>query len=843
MPPHGLSPLLTALSLVLGIVAGLAPTRADEPPDATFSNRRHVYERGEVCAIELKTTAADVVHFDVSGWLPTEVPVEGGRAVYRVDTATLRAGDYTVRARLVRKDTPIKTVTFPLTVAKQHDRERLPVWRWGGGGNNLAWWTQRGFTGGFTGAVRDPVDRTDPSRIEALRRRYDEATRYDFELGMYIYPLLSTKLAGQSSLLCLRPDGSRVTKPKRRLYPLEPPVVEHAAAVAESWMALLGEYPALRHVMLCSEWQTPFCVNETAVKLARKEIGLDLRKLITDKGRIKPFDRSRIADGPIDDDNPRYRFLQWWWQRGHGVAPLNERMHAIVKRHRRDTITWHEPYRLAPVRYSHKGLDCIGTWTYGHPDIKRLCYTTYLQAAARPERQLVQQDITLFVYGRFAVPLDKSTADLSKDFAGKDPYFTAGPDYAREAIWIVLSQRPDVLCFYSAGRLSPDKPAQDPHINSPQTFDAIGQTCDALVKPYGPAILASRRLKPRTALLMSAAATWFRVGPREGGYDNEQTLPFATLLMMNHVPFDVVLDEDVAEGALDDYDVLVMPKADTLTRSMHTRIVAFAQKGGTVIAGRSLRAEVPNAVVVPFDFAHQSRISGKALAKGNAVTAEQDRKIMENYAKALAPHLKRVIRPADATSPRVLTNSLDAGDVHYHFFVNDDRTYGPRFGKWKLRFESGVPQTAAASVLADEGVALYDALRRRRIDAQREGRRSVFTLRLPGAWGALVAAVPEPIEGVKIDAPSSAAAGKPVSLKVSVLGKSGQTIRGVLPLQVRVLDPLGRRTEWDRYTATREGVCTISFIPAINDAAGRWLVRVTDLLAGTSAEHELQCPS
>ena len=28
--------------------------------------------------------------------------------------------------------------------------------------------------------------------------------------------------------------------------------------------------------------------------------------------------------------------------------------------------------RLAPVYGSHAGLDCVSTWTYGHPDIKRL---------------------------------------------------------------------------------------------------------------------------------------------------------------------------------------------------------------------------------------------------------------------------------------------------------------------------------------------------------------------------------------------------------------------------------------------------------------------------------------
>jgi glycosyltransferase involved in cell wall biosynthesis len=46
--------------------------------------------------------------------------------------------------------------------------------------------------------------------------------------------------------------------------------------------------------------------------------------------------------------------------------------------------------------------------------------------------------------------------------------------------------------------------------------------------------------------------------------------------MMNHVPFDVLLDDDIVADKLRDYDALVIPRGDTLTKSAHERIVAFA---------------------------------------------------------------------------------------------------------------------------------------------------------------------------------------------------------------------------------------------------------------------------
>lgn len=817
------------LAWILGSFWFMAAVSAETP---VFLNERHVYERGESVMIRLQAPGVTLVSFNVDGWLPAEGSPNDGVFEYSIETIRLRSGDYTVRAQVHGGE----EARFPLAIVPAHDSERMPVWRWGFGEGDPEWAVQRGFTGAFLSAIRDPLLDRD-SRETRWQSTFDRAARYDFELGLYLSPLTSDTLAKDESLLSVMPDGTRDPK---KPYPLEPKVIEHARSLAETWVQRFADYPGLRHVMLQSEWQSPFCVNETAAQLAKEETGLNLSDWVASKWGPGPVADGEVRDGIIEDDHPRYRFLQWWWQRGHGTAPLNEVMHDAVKARAPRLLTWHEPYRLAPVRDSHKGLDCIGTWTYGYPDIKRLCYTTYLQAAARPEEQLVQQDITLFVYGRYAVPVGESSADLSRDFAGGDPYFTAGPDYAREAMWLVVSQRPDILAFYSAGKLSPEDPSNDPYFASPETFYAIGETCDELVKPYGPAILGCARVAPRTAVLMSAASTWFAASPHLPGYPNEQTLSYATLLMMNHVPFDVVLDEDVVEGALDRYDVLVMPKADTLTRGMFDRITAFAARGGKVIADASLRAAIPGAVVTKYDFTHQLRIDGKSLAEGKAVTAEEDRAIMEGYARDLAGHLAGVPRPAEAATPRVLTNALDGGAARYHFLVNDDRTYGPRFGQWKLRFELGVAQTTQASIAIEGRPALYDALQRTRVAYEEKDGRAVFDTRLPAARGKVIAALPEPIGEIALSVPESVARGAVATAGIRVMSESGSVLDAVLPLRVEVLDALGNKTEWRRYTATKNGERVFEFAPGVNDPSGEWIVLVTDLVAGKTAEGRIR---
>ena len=72
------------------------------------------------------------------------------------------------------------------------------------------------------------------------------------------------------------------------------------------------------------------------------------------------------------------------------------------------------------------------------------------------------QTISLWVYQQFVMPDDNSLKEILRDRPAFSSGFTNGPDYAREAMWVVFSQRPDILSFYYAGRLYPNKMMSPP---------------------------------------------------------------------------------------------------------------------------------------------------------------------------------------------------------------------------------------------------------------------------------------------------------------------------------------------------------------------------------------------
>ena len=833
---------LTRLGILRLTVCALISSACLWPASPEFLNERHVYVRGEHAALRIRVTAPVArVAIDTSGWLPETVTVRNGGAVYELDTGMLRAGEYEVRAQPAGVAHPTGDIAvFPLTVAAERNSQRFPMWNWHHGlSPDLRWWASRGFTG--LSAEGLPEDwSAAPEGARKLAAVFEEGTRLGLDLGVHLSPLGSPALTPNASLHALSPDGRR---DPRLLYPREPLVLEQARKIAESVVRRFADYPSFRQTLLESEYQKPLAPRVVPQHLRNQE----------GHPQALPADW-QPADGVLPDDNPIYRVLKWWWTRGHGTNMMNLEMSRVLKGVRPDMMTWHDPYRLAPVYHSHTGLDFVSTWTYGNPDILRLLYTTVLQAAAKAEHQKVMQTITLWVYGHFVVPMGKGAPnipDLLPDPYHNDPFFVQGPDYTREAMWLVMSQRPDVLAFFHPIKLSPNDATLDPYLASPESFDAIGDVSRTLVEPYGPAILQCRRFQPRVAVLMSASSMWFprgdsASGAHESSWTNESILPFCTLLARAHVPFDVVLDDDIQDGKLAGYDVLVISPGDTLLRSVYDRICEFARAGKKVIADGTLRARIPGVAMTGFDFHFQRNLSGNAWTAGHAITAEQYRARMEEYTERLVPLLAGAPRPAESDSQRVVVNGLESDQLRYVFLINDDKTYGPRFGEWKLMQESGVRQTTKFRIPAEGTPALYNALARAPVHYARNGGNAEFSLSLAPARGALIAVLPEPIGKVEVTTSGECQRGKRCSVVARVLGASGRAMEGTVPLRLEVCDTEGRKTEYCRFVATTRDSSgndyryTLSMLPALNDLPGKWQIRVTELLGGTEAASALE---
>ena len=98
------------------------------------------------------------------------------------------------------------------------------------------------------------------------------------------------------------------------------------------------------------------------------------------------------------------------------------------------------------------------------------------------------------------------------------------------------------------------------------------------------------------------------------------------LLARSHVPFDVILDQDLTSGKLDRYKVLILPDAACLTDEGADAIRRFVERGG-----RCWPPSRPACTTVPATQPADARPAGRG--SGQAPVARVD-----NYSEAVQDH-------------------------------------------------------------------------------------------------------------------------------------------------------------------------------------------------------------
>ena len=308
--------------------------------------------------------------------------------------------------------------------------------------------------------------------------------------------------------------------------------------------------------------------------------------------------------------------------------------------------------------------------------------------------------------------------------------------------------------------------------------------------------------------------------------------------------------------------MLAMPFAEVITQRMYDEILAFTQRGGIVIADQYLGPEIPGAIKLSFDFTHRDKINADAIASGvmyvqwddhlnpktaelaqaKGVTAEDDQKIMESYARQLSHALTgKVTADVSVNTPRALVNVLEKNGTTYLVLVNDNRAYDERTGPYHATMEKLMPQTVTVTLRNWQGsLQPYDMLEKKPLAVTRNGNCLTFQVALDELGGKLVAIYPAALAKVTLSAPADMRRGSHYSLSVALHDDAGREPSGLQPLRLSFTDPKGEVAEYTGYYCAENGRLSVPFFPAMNDAVGNWNAIVEDLTAGRTTELTFQ---
>jgi len=348
------------------------------------------------------------------------------------------------------------------------------------------------------------------------------------------------------------------------------------------------------------------------------------------------------------------------------------------------------------------------------------------------------------------------------------------------------------------------------------------------------------------AVLYSKSDSYFHMEVRQPAY---LTLVYMATKLLQQ-PINVVVEEDILDGTVaESHKVIIVAGVEYLAPAVVDALADFAKNGGKVIVGDESKVNIPGAtklgMAIP-NYSAESWTKFQAATKdlpageeGAKIRNEKHAELLGfmawvNQAKPVAEALKKQLAAAKVApafvsdSPFIAPGRQVRGEIEYIFAVN--------FTMANEKVSVGNPAKATATItLADDGRATYDAMASKEVALNKGAVKVDFG---PGDMK-VFARTARPIGGVLVFAPvfntdltREGAAPISMTFSAALVDKANKAISGTAPLQIVVKDPAGK-VRYDLFRATESGVCSVTLPMAANDAAGKWTVEVTDLLAGT----------
>jgi len=154
---------------VLAIMIFMPAMAAPQKPSVKirYESPRAAFVRAEQAQIMLavrNNLPANIfkaeLSIDIAGLIKQNVAIEKikkrtvAKRKFTIDTTKLKAGSYTMKCKITRGEKVLGEAELPFHVARQWNKNRMPMWQWGGYGRKLTdankekmhWYTDKGFT-------------------------------------------------------------------------------------------------------------------------------------------------------------------------------------------------------------------------------------------------------------------------------------------------------------------------------------------------------------------------------------------------------------------------------------------------------------------------------------------------------------------------------------------------------------------------------------------------------------------------------------------------------------------------------------------------------------------------
>lgn len=508
----------------------------------------------------------------------------------------------------------------------------------------------------------------------------------------------------------------------------------------------------------------------------------------------------------VPDTHPAFRFLQWWKERGQGYWLLNNQLVGWMREAGLKDVKYYSDQPAARTQFD--AMDLVDFWGYPLAPEGLVAEFAHAENVARLLGKPFQA-MPGTVYW------DDGNGLWVTDADGKRKVLCLSQDCLRENLWLSVACPSSSIGLYGLGERKTE-------VYDRGCDDVMTETY-AQISPVGTLVGGLPMEPPRVALLETDGLYFIQPGAGNNWVRHWLVRTASRTMARARLPYDFITDDHVAAGWLDRYQAVVVPGAWCLPQATHQALVAYASKGGKVIADQVLRAEIPGVqrLAIP-NQAYARDVVERELGGW----ARADRDAHPGWAQ---------VSPID----RVFTYTRQAGPARYLFVINDHREPGPQSARWQVTLpndgggplcDRGLPQEVTVTV--PTGYALYDVLAHRRLATRVAQGRQTFQLSLAPGAAAVVAALPPAIAGLELPVPATLKPGSEWNLTLTVLGAPNHPPCGRQLAEVTITAPNGPWAGTQRYQRMEDGRRTIPLRLPLSAASGKWQIRVKEWLSG-----------
>ncbi|OYW71628.1 MAG: hypothetical protein B7Z37_27235 [Verrucomicrobia bacterium 12-59-8] len=323
---------------------------------------------------------------------------------------------------------------------------------------------------------------------------------------------------------------------------------------------------------------------------------------------------------------------------------------------------------------------------------------------------------------------------------------------------------------------------------------------------------------------------------------SSSTLEAWQALQHAHIQTDILYEDSLAEGGLDDRQILIMPDCDVLPASVVDQIRKWQEMGGKVLADDQL------CPALKADATWSAPTVSNAPASAPPEVAGTAADVVPAQASPSLPLPEKLaglckdlgwLPQVSCDSPEVILHASQTGEAVCLFVINDRREAGSYVGQHGLVKEAGLPLSAKLN-LGQDKMNVYDLTHASFLLPKRDDSGLVIPLKLGPSEGRVLLLSPSPLIEMQLDVPETATRGNVAEVRVKLMTSGGNPMPAAIPVAVSIRDADGAPAEFDGYHVVDNGELVLRLDLARNETPGTWEVQVRELASGMEAVKWMQ---